>query len=242
LSQIITEEGHYCIGFQLDRWRNLPLALQRASIRWAVRKLTREQLDLSFEHIGAAVDIASRGQTGAQATLPGGLTLAVDYDTVILRQATHLEIPDWPTLETGTTVEVAAPSTTLLTGSPWEFEIESYEGPRSGSEWQALLADRWRTPLNGDHLQFPLTLRTRRTGDRFRPMGAGGSQKISTFMVNKKIPARWRDHVSLLTAAHGEIVWVCGWRVDERFAVKEDTGVVWLAKFTRLETLGPENE
>ncbi|NLH08438.1 MAG: tRNA(Ile)-lysidine synthetase, partial [Chloroflexi bacterium] len=47
----------------------------------------------------------------------------------------------------------------------------------------------------------------------------------------QKIPAGWRDHLPLLVSG-GEIAWVCGWRVDQRFAVTAKTGEVWLARFS----------
>jgi tRNA(Ile)-lysidine synthase len=38
-------------------------------------------------------------------------------------------------------------------------------------------------------------------------------------MINEKIPAAWRDHIPLLVNKDGQIVWLCGWRPDERARV-----------------------
>jgi tRNA(Ile)-lysidine synthase len=120
-----------------------------------------------------------------------------------------------------------------LPGSEWQFSLSAYVGERDGAAWRTLLADPWAAPLAADNLTFPFTLRTRRPGDRFRPQGAGGWQKVGDFQTDHKIPATWRDQLPLLLAGD-QIVWVCGWRVDERCVVKKKTGQVWLARFERM--------
>jgi tRNA(Ile)-lysidine synthase len=57
----------------------------------------------------------------------------------------------------------------------------------------------------------------------------GQSKRVNEFMINEKIPASWRDHIPLLVNGDGQILWVCGWRPDERARVTEGTQrVVWL--------------
>ena len=71
-----------------------------------------------------------------------------------------------------------------------------------------------------------LVLRTRRPGDRFRPLGAPGHKKLQDFMVDAKIPASWRDRVPLVVTPRG-IAWVVGWRIAEWSRVTpEDRQVV----------------
>ncbi len=84
--------------------------------------------------------------------------------------------------------------------------------------------------LDADLLRFPLTLRRWQPGDWFCPLGMGGKrQKISDLLVNLKIPRPLKSRVWVLESG-GEIAWVVGWRVDERFRVKEATGWVWEGK------------
>ena len=54
-----------------------------------------------------------------------------------------------------------------------------------------------------------LRLRTRRAGDRFKPMGMGGrSRKLKHWMIDRKIPRRLRGQIPLL-CADGAIVAIC---------------------------------
>jgi tRNA(Ile)-lysidine synthetase-like protein len=219
------------VEFDLSKWRALPLALQRATIRraaWLIRESLR---DVGFEHVEGALRVALEGSTGAEATLPGGLALRVGYDRFSIGPVeARPPAPDWPLLEPGTAIPLGGLGVVALPGSGWRLTLESFDGARTGPEWEAILADPWAAPLDAGRLGTALSLRTRQPGDRFHPQGMDGSQKVSDFMINQKIPAAWRAHLPLLVSG-GEIVWLCGWRVDARFVVTEDTKIVWVARF-----------
>ena len=63
-------------AFDLIRWREQPLAVQRAIIRQAAYKLCDNLRDVGFSHVEQAVAVAQNGVTGSRATLPNGLHLA----------------------------------------------------------------------------------------------------------------------------------------------------------------------
>ena len=63
----------------------------------------------------------------------------------------------------------------------------------------------------------------------------GHSQRVRDFMINVKVPAAHRDRVPLLVSGD-HILWVCGWREDERMKVTESTQrVLWLRFVRGLE-------
>ena len=72
------------------------------------------------------------------------------------------------------------------------------------------------------------TVRNRRDGDRFHPLGAPGSKKLKDFLIDRKIPAEQRDRLPLLVW-NGEIVWIAGVEVSERFKVKDNGGDLYVA-------------
>ncbi len=70
-----------------------------------------------------------------------------------------------------------------------------------------------QSPNSGLALVLPakadLSLRTRRTGDRFRPKGMNGhSRKLTDWMIDRKIPRQLRKQIPLL-CADGEIIAIC---------------------------------
>ena len=76
--------------------------------------------------------------------------------------------------------------------------------------------------LDYDRLQFPLTLRRWKIGDKFMPIGMKHFQKLSDFFTNCKFSKIQKEKTWILTSG-GEIVWVVNYRIDERFKVKNTT-------------------
>jgi tRNA(Ile)-lysidine synthase len=87
--------------------------------------------------------------------------------------------------------------------------------------------------LDFDKLRFPLTLRHWRHGDRFHPLGMKGSKLLSDFFVDQKFTEAQKRNVFLLVSADGEILWVVGHRVDDRFKITNATKSILLCSLTR---------
>jgi tRNA(Ile)-lysidine synthase len=65
-----------------------------------------------------------------------------------------------------------------------------------------------------------VTVRAWRDGDRMRPAGLGGTKSLQDLFTDRKIPRALRRTLPVVEAS-GEIVWVAGVAVDERFAAEE---------------------
>ncbi len=69
---------------------------------------------------------------------------------------------------------------------------------------------------------FPLKVRNFKRGDRFKPLGLVGSQKVKTFFINQKVPRSKRLRCPILLSG-GRIIWVGGYRIDDSAKVTEKT-------------------
>ncbi len=87
--------------------------------------------------------------------------------------------------------------------------------------------------LDFDKLRFPLTLRHWQHGDRFHPLGMKGSKLLSDFFVDQKFTEWQKQNVWLLVSAEGDILWVVGYRIDERFKIVNDTKTVFQCRWNR---------
>jgi tRNA(Ile)-lysidine synthase len=87
-------------------------------------------------------------------------------------------------------------------------------------------------------LTLPLAVRSRKPGDRFRPLGQSGRKKLQDFLVDRKIPREMRDSLPLVVDGSDRIVWVVGQSVAEDFRVTEPSRGVILLKARRLGGLG----
>ena len=84
--------------------------------------------------------------------------------------------------------------------------------------------------LDFDKLKFPLALRHWRHGNRFHPLGMKGSKLLSDFFVDEKFTEQQKSSVWLLTSSDGDIVWVVGWRIDDRFKVTNETKNIFVCQ------------
>lgn len=228
----VQDEREAAVVFDRLAWRALPVALQRALLRRAVYCLRRSLRDVDFVHVEDARRVGLSGETGAQATLPSGLALTVGYGTLTLGVAGDAgPPPDEPLLWRDEPLPVQVPGTTPLPQSDWALRAEVLE--TWDLQHMASNPDPWTAYLDLDALAEPLILRRRHRGDRFEPQGmAGHSVKLSAFLINRKVPAAWRDHVPLLVAGD-EIAWVCGHRLAQGTAVEERTRRVVRLRFLR---------
>ncbi|MDO5441320.1 MAG: tRNA lysidine(34) synthetase TilS [Bacillota bacterium] len=71
-------------------------------------------------------------------------------------------------------------------------------------------------------LNCDIVSRTRRSQDFIKPLGLGGTKKLTDYMKDNKIPAEKREAIRLLCAEH-QILWVEGYTVSETCKVDGDT-------------------
>jgi tRNA(Ile)-lysidine synthase len=76
-----------------------------------------------------------------------------------------------------------------------------------------------------DKIQFPLILRSWQHGDMFQPFGMKGAKKVSNFLIDTKIDIQKKLSIRLLCQKE-DIIWIVGYRADERFRVTESTQTV----------------
>jgi tRNA(Ile)-lysidine synthase len=101
------------------------------------------------------------------------------------------------------------------------------EAPQPGSP--ADLADPLNAAFDADALALPLTVRSRREGDRLQPFGLTGSKKVKDILIGLKIDPEWRDRVPVVADANGELLWLAGLRRSRHAPlVGETKRILWL--------------
>jgi tRNA(Ile)-lysidine synthase len=87
--------------------------------------------------------------------------------------------------------------------------------------------------FEAERATFPLTVRSRKKGDFFYPLGFGKRKKLQDFFVDEKVPRDERDSIPLIVSGE-DIVWVVGYRGDERYRVTEETKKVLRLEVRRI--------
>jgi tRNA(Ile)-lysidine synthase len=81
--------------------------------------------------------------------------------------------------------------------------------------------------LDFDKLKLPLKMRSWQQGDRFRPLGMRGSKLVSDFFNDLNFTAYRKKTAQILTDADDNIVWIVGYRIDDRYKITEKTKTIY---------------
>jgi tRNA(Ile)-lysidine synthase len=203
-----------------ERFDQLPSTLKRYLLRAAAEKLLGSAKDIEMRHIEEMMSLATK-PAGKRLNLPGGLTFSTGYNQYQL--ATDLAaLSPLPELEGESQLNI--PGETQLPGWRIKAAIIDREEMAEKNNFTAYL-DLAKT---GDKL----LVRPRRRGDRFQPLGLPQPKKLGEFMIDAKIPQAWRGKIPIVCSEE-QILWVVGWRLDERAKVSENTKQVLRLEFKR---------
>jgi tRNA(Ile)-lysidine synthase len=92
--------------------------------------------------------------------------------------------------------------------------------------------DNTRAYFDGKTVPFPLRIRNRQEGDRYRPLGAPGHKKLKEIMRAKNIPLREREKKPVFLSKNA-IIWVLGLPVAEKFKIGDSTKEVLMLNVVR---------
>lgn len=76
--------------------------------------------------------------------------------------------------------------------------------------------------------KLPLEVRPFQAGDRFSPMGLGGTKKISDWFVDRKVP-RWRRGDYPVLLRKGRVVGIVDQEIDQEFQIREGVAPFYAA-------------
>lgn len=217
----VAKEESGAIYLDVGKMVSLPRAMQRHIFRLAVTQLRGSLKDVEADHIEAMVNFLSR-PAGKRLCLPQGLALSTEYGRLVLTSAQASLCP-LPPLESVFNINV--PGETVLPG--WLVKAEILQEPVDSGD------NGFAASLDLDKVGKELTVRQRRPGDRFQPLGMTQTKKLQDFMVDTRIPRSWRDRVPLVCSPE-QILWVVGWRIDDRVKVTEATKKILRLEFERL--------
>lgn len=216
----IAEKGDGTVVLDKEKLLGLPAGFQRLLLRRAIKEIAGDLKDVESIHIEAMMGALSK-PAGKLISLPGGLVFITEYDRYLLAPESDALCPYPPIRER---VILKIPGETLLSGWRVTATRMNREQMDEGNDFTAY--------LDADRLDDTLAVRSRQPGDRFQPLGMDSSKKLARFMIDEKIPVAWRRRVPLVCSSE-RILWVVGWRIDDRVKVTGDSGPVLRLEFER---------
>jgi tRNA(Ile)-lysidine synthase len=180
-----------------------PAAIRRLLLRRMAESAAGRERPLSREDCDRILALGGAGGT-RELDLGEGLRAVVEYGTLRFALGPDAPPPD--------PVQLPVPGAARF--GDWEVEA------RLGEEGEA--------SVSGQELGALATVRSWREGDRMRPAGVGGSKTLQDLFTDRKVPRTLRRTLPVVEAG-GEIVWVAGVAVDERFAAAPGPAAVGLS-------------
>jgi tRNA(Ile)-lysidine synthase len=220
-SAAVTSEG--CLTcLDSGKLRGLPLALQRRVFRIMLERAYGSLRDIEAAHVDSLVRLLF-SDTGRSVHLPGGTVVANERNRMVISAPGSAACP-WPVLDRDHVLNV--PGETGLPGWRVSATIMSENFFKED--------DIFSASFDLARVGRQLTVRGRKAGDRFHPLGMAHSRKLQDFMVDSAIPRSWRGSVPIVCSP-GQVVWVVGWRIDDRVKVTTATQGVLRLDFHRAE-------
>lgn len=84
--------------------------------------------------------------------------------------------------------------------------------------------------IDKNQIKFPLELRKWKESDYFYPFGMKGKKKVAKFLKDEKFSIYEKESVWVLTS-EGKIIWIVGYRADERFRINKNIDEVLQINF-----------
>ena len=206
-----TEAENGDISVTVSSIKNLAAPLKNRVIRNLLKQVDGNIYPMEYDHVVSVLNLLNNEQPQCSIDLPNGITVKKIYDRLNFSLESEDQYTEYSYLIKGhgTYILDAVGQTLMLE------EIDNIPD-------MLRAADPFTAYLDADRVEFPLTARNFRPGDRFVPLGMKGHKKIKNFFIDLKVPSEKRASTPILTCGD-KVVWVCGIRIDERFKVTPET-------------------
>jgi tRNA(Ile)-lysidine synthase len=206
LMKMISRKSDERIELFISPMEALDTVILRRVLRRAIEE-TRGLRGIGYAHIEAIMGLIRDGASGDRLYLPGGVRVIRGYSLLIITSSPPSRIGVY---ELQPPAELAIREAGIvIRASVGETVSETGDGKSS-------------VVLDADRVRFPLIVRPRENGDYFFPLGFGRRKKLQDFFVDEKVPRDERDGVPVVLSGD-DIIWVAGYRADERVRTNEGT-------------------
>ncbi len=215
LDVVASENGPGELKLSIPRLRGNPVLLQQYLIMLAARQVTGQRPE--YDQVTRILDL-TEGLTGSWVTLSDRHGVYRDRDLLVFRA---MEEP-------------ADFRVHVLQNHWYDFRDFRFSSTLLNGERQPFQGQGDVEYVNAD--QIPpghLVLRTWIEGDWFVPLGMKTRKKISDYFVDAKIPLYEKHKYPILETKDGNVIWLCGQRIDDRFRLTSRTANVLKVEFHR---------
>lgn len=216
LMRLISRKSENSIQLFLAPLETMERPLLRRVLRRSISE-TKGLRGIGLDHIEDMIRLIREGKAGDRINLPKGIRVIKEYSLIKISTACpakiamhELQPPD----------EVVMEEAEIIIAASFEEKDEEQSDGRTSVR------------LDAGAMQFPLRIRAREAGDFFYPLGFGKKKKLQDFFVDEKVPRDERDRIPIVLSGN-DIVWVAGYRADERFRISGETKKILFLKMRK---------
>ena len=214
------------IALDINRLKESPQILQQMIIKEAIIRLDIPLKKLSNRNYKDILNIVNSGKTSAINVVKEYLNVRREENELHLSKNRYCA-EETPVISE---MEIKVPGETELVDMNCRVKTEIREIKNGFLEEFKQNKTNYEEAVDFDKVSMPLTVRTRKPGDRFQPLGSRGAKKIKDFFIDNKVSVMERDTVPIVTM-NGEPIWIVGFRIDDRIRVSEETTNLLVMKF-----------
>lgn len=209
-----------CVIFNAAELRNLTQEMLNLVLWKALKTIKPVSENIDWQHVNHAVDEILGGRTDGIIQLGDEVELLFSQNILYLKtEKSVVYNTRFPFLSTDAVITIPGEGRYGI-GNGWTLSVALTLPASIPPRWKDNPFEAW---LDADKVQFPLTLRVWKKGERFRPLGMKeGSIKIADFLSGKKIPAQLRRQFPLLYSGN-QVVWLPGLQITDDFRLSEQT-------------------
>jgi len=214
---------------------DLPIALARRVVRQALTRMENPQFH-GFDHVEQVLALARPVGDESAADLPGVRVERIGAGVVLYnRGVLSRRVPVAFRYELPVPGKVAVPeSGCVLDAAPKRRAFRQLVASQMISDDRAVAVIDEAAGAGG------LFVRSRRPGDRMRPLGLTGKKKLQDVLVDRKVPRHERDRVPVVVDARDRVLWVAGHAVSQDARVTDRTRGVIVLRLIRNGEEGDE--
>ncbi len=231
---IIQQEEDW-LAFSTELLRSFSPELIAFILHHGVHVLQPHSEDINRAAIERCVEQIQSSRSDGMLVLGDGIELIFAQKRLYLRSR-HAEInaAEFPAMDSDRKYFLDAPGEIQLSDG-WVLQVERITNPGTPLSFGG---DPFQAWLDGERIKFPLEIRSWQAGDRFTPFGmVSGSLKVADFFSRKHIPRPARKKIPLILSG-GDIAWVAGLQISEKYRVTERTTNLLCLRITRVDHPG----
>ncbi|MDR4504621.1 MAG: tRNA lysidine(34) synthetase TilS [Candidatus Scalindua sp.] len=218
------------IGFDLALFKKTPEILQQIIMKKALVELGVPLKKFGHKQYKCLLALLKQERSSITRRINDYVTAEIKNNTLrLFRVKYHADLI--PILEE---IKLLVPGETSLKGFECTFTTEIREITGEFLEQYKRNKKRYEEVVDLEEIRMPLTVRTRRRGDRFFPLGSDSSKKLKDFFIDSKIAQKERDMIPIVTM-QDQPIWVVGYRIDNRIRVSEKTEKLLIMKAEQHE-------